>query len=183
MNIISDQVHEIQEEEDRSDILKIFLYLIIKWDRNYYVNRKLKKLSEMNIENILNEKFARKLFKKYLKLPLANSPENLHIVKRYNICNKLISDNSLMSNNDIINMLYTLCPSENWETRIWSELRQYRLYDRQFGIILLLNQLKEDCMFDLLTSVSYHQFKAEINRGTTQMRNLIKSIYNQFYVE
>lgn len=183
MNGIMDQINDIQEEEDRNDILKFLLHLILKWDRSYYVQQKLKKLTDMSVEDILGDNFARNLFKKYLRLPLLNSPEILNTIKCYNICNKLIADTSLINDNTLINNLYSLCSSTEWESRIWSELRQHRVYDQQFGIIIVLNQLKQDCILDLITSGEYYQFKMEVKNKTNQMRLLIKSIYNENYVE
>lgn len=180
MDGIVEQAQQTSKGNDRNTILLIFIRVFLSWDRQQYVSKMLNKFIAMPIRDFLSNKIARKLLKRYLRATYRFDSEAMSLLKCYNMCDKLIKNTSILNDEEISNVLLEFCPTPHWRNKIEAEIIQYR-NGLQFGIVLLLNDLKRECIFDLEINADYFRCMREVRDKSSLIKSLMRVIYNEKY--
>lgn len=180
MDDIVEQPHRTSEEDPRNHILWILIKFFIDWDRKQYISKMLNKFKTMTIRDIMKNKVARKLLKRYLKTTYCYDSEAMILLRCHNISDRLVRDTSLFDDREIMDILLEFCPSSTWRNRVEQELEQYH-NGLQLGIVLLLNELKRECVFDLEINGDYYRFRREVSDNSSHIKSLLRVIYDEKY--
>lgn len=175
-----EQSHRTSEEDHRNVVLWMFIRFFMKYDRKRFIGKMLDKFETMTIRDIMRNKVAKKLLKRYLRTTYCYDSEAMTLLRCYNISDRLVRDPSLFEDNEITDILLGFCPTSAWRSRLESELEQYRS-GLQLGIVLILNDLKRECIFDLEINGDYYRFMREVRDRSSYMKSLLKVIYDEKY--
>lgn len=143
-----------------------------------FVNKKLKKLNQTTLMEIINDTIYRRLFIKFIQKILPGERESTMLLKRFILCQKLMMDKNLFDEKEIFEKLIELCPSFQWEQKI-IQLSNGKQKDINF--IHVLENLKWETIIELICHNDYKIFLSAIKRNSPAIIKLLREIFRNYY--
>lgn len=160
----------------------IFTKLMKRWQRKTFINQQLLRIRNLSFHEITSDFVGRKLILKYLQGVNRIHPEALLFFKCHLACDRILRERDpILNESEIIAVLYSLGPSVAWTRIIKSCFSKFEGNTQHEKIILALNELKRESLFEIEIGWERHQLNTELINGTNTIRNLLKNIYHEIY--
>lgn len=153
------------------------LYLGFSMDR--FVGKKLNKLDNITLMEVVNNVIYRKTFIEYIQKihPFEQETESMNLLRRYILCQKILMDHEHFDDKNIFEKLLDSCSTYEWEKKLTS-LKEDK--DRDLHFIYAMEKLKWETIIELICHNDYKLFLTAVKRKSSLLKTILKDIY-QFY--
>lgn len=169
----------------RNVFLSFFSNISHYWDKRTFVNSQMNRLSFfVTIDEYLISPIGKRLFKKYL-LRASNNNNDSEIIRFfecYIICEKFLSNSSFFVEEDELEDLRDLCPSQIWRHKLRMEFLNHESSNYRCMMLRALIEFRNECMLELEMSKHFQDFRKDLLCESKKIRALLRKIYNEIFV-
>lgn len=158
--------------------MNLFERTQIEYALENFVNRKIEKLSDISLMEIINDPPLLILFKKFIQRGHTVKTESVILLDRYILCDKILKNTFLINNSHTINSLIEACTTYAEEKKIRSVLHPShekinRLYE--------LEKFKWNTLLELICHDDYKGFLTAVKRKSHLIKSILIFIYGDYF--
>lgn len=115
----------------------------------------------MNVDTLVVHPTGRKLFENFLRIGhQTDKSEAMAYLECHEMCDKFLRNLHLIHSSELVDDLFSLCPSFAWEQRLANSIRSNDIQSVRRGLI----DLKRECVHSIECHNDYDRFRRELLR-------------------
>lgn len=150
----------------------------IEYAMENFVNRKLEKIKNITLLEIIYDPTLRILFQNFIQRGHTVKTEPTILFERFLICENILKNPKLIDNKQIVNQLIEKCTTFESEQHLSKILRNKWV---DLHIIRKIEKFKWETMIELICNRDYKNFLTALKEKSTFIKRLLIFIYGEYF--
>lgn len=158
--------------------MDLFEQTQIEYAMENFVNRKIEKLNDISLLEIINDPTLLILFKKFIQRGHSVETESTILLERFLLCEKILKNSFLINNSHTLKNLIEKCSTYESETKLKNALQStnekiVRLYE--------VEKFKWNTLIELICHDDYKRFLTAVKRKSNLIKSILIFIYGDYF--
>lgn len=150
----------------------------IEYAMENFVNRKIDKMNDISLTEIISDPPLLLLFKKYIQRGHTVETESTILLERYLLCEKVLKDTFLIDDSRTISSLIDKCSTFAEEEKMRNILSPM---NEKINRIYEVEKFKWNTLVELICHDDYKRFLTSVKKKSNLIKNMLILIYGDYF--
>lgn len=150
----------------------------IEYAMENFVNRKIDKMNDISLTEIISDPPLLLLFKKYIQRGHTVETESTILLERYLLCEKVLKDTFLIDDSRTISSLIDKCSTFAEEKKMRNILNPM---NEKINRIYEVEKFKWNTLVELICHDDYKRFLTSVKKKSNLIKNMLILIYGDYF--